>query len=109
MEHFDDIIKQYAKKIYDDENPSIFKYKLERQPHKLTHKVEKNLPDVVNDITKERQTRKREPGISGVRYETPFGIYNSADEAADACDIARVTLYLRIRKHIPGYNKLTDL
>jgi len=108
MENFDETIKEYATKLVDKENNAVVKYDWRRKPRTDIHRVISDISDseTRKQITAEHATDKVRK-VFDITIETPHGTFKSAAEAADACNISVVSLYLWIRKEKPGYSKRT--
>lgn len=105
MDNFDELIKQYAVKIVDDENSTIVRYSLKRHPYTSTIKVVPKEQVDNPDYYVEPVSKKGRALSLKTFYHTPFGVFDDIQAAASACNCGVVTVYVRIRESVPGYSK----
>ena len=94
---FDELVKDYVTKHIDPDN-GIVTYELIRKPRRINFKVG-DVPVVTKEGTTEFKMKKR----TGLRINTPVGLFNSVREASDAVGISTTLLHYRINKNTEQY------
>jgi hypothetical protein len=99
QDKFEELIKPYAKKIVDDENPQLVKYKILPS---ATKRRSLQLPDVIAEQNPTQKKRTYEN--YGTKVKTPDGVFNSMRLAAAYYDVTYQTVRLRCIKNLHGWS-----
>lgn len=98
MQNFDEMIKQYATKVVDEDNPKVVKYVLKEAYRRRSI----NLQEI--EIPPPPPPKKR--NIKSKPISTPYGEFTSIKAAALANEVRVETLYKYIRDKKEGYEFL---